>query len=375
MEIYLLDDEEMALNILEIKLNSLFHHKNEEIFIHKFVNPLHLLESMRNGAKVDLLFLDIEMPEMNGIEVAEEISSWNQDIPIVFLTAYSEYAVKAFELYVMDYLLKPVRVERLQKTIERLEEKRQEVAMQGESPSNQIHVHFLNNFEVYVGKDEAPLNWKTYKVKELCAYFFHHKDAVLDKDKIIDSLWPDTHYEKAKVNFYTCISYLRKMFREIGYEELIHKNGNGYVMNLSFQSDVQELELLTKNASIKKFNQQDYESVLDLYTGDYLEGNDYQWCRSKQEDFQEKYLLFIERLAKELMESHVDLAILYLKKAISLNPYAEKYYQMLIRIHTNHMHKTEGLNVFKQLKEMLEEEFGVTPSRESVELYEILKEL
>ena len=374
MDIYLLDDEQMALDILEIKLTKIFQEKKEQPVIRKFSNPLQLLNRMKeDGVKVDLLFLDIEMPEMNGIEFAEELLDMDRDIPIVFLTAYSEYAVKAFELYVLDYLLKPVKNDRLQKTIERIMAKKPNELSQSQQA---LRVRFLKNFEVYFGQEIAPLNWKTYKVKELFAYFLYHHNVFLEKDKIIDSLWMDTDYEKAKVNFYTCISYLRKMFRDIGYENIIHKNGNGYLLNVEFHSDVNELETVVdsykENNSLSK---KDYIKILNLYPGDYLEDNDYPWSRSKQEVIRNKYLSFIENKAMYLIEDDTDLAILFIKKAIQLNPYVEQYYQLLMKSYTKLNQKIEGINSYNHLKKMLGEEFNVTPSNKTEELYQRLKEL
>ncbi|WMI66937.1 LytTR family DNA-binding domain-containing protein [Aestuariibaculum sp. YM273] len=67
--------------------------------------------------KPDIIFLDIQMPEMNGFEMLQNL----QEIPIVvFCTAFDEYALQAFATNSLDYLLKPVRRERLQQTIDKL---------------------------------------------------------------------------------------------------------------------------------------------------------------------------------------------------------------------------------------------------------------
>lgn len=77
--------------------------------------------------KPQILFLDIRMPEMSGIEVAMElVDAWDHSRPlpaIVFATAYDEYALQAFEARAIDYLVKPLQRERLQKTVSRLKEK------------------------------------------------------------------------------------------------------------------------------------------------------------------------------------------------------------------------------------------------------------
>lgn len=82
------------------------------------------LEALRAAEKLqpDLVLLDIEMPELNGLEVAE---AWGGEGPaVVFVTAYSEHALKAFELSALDYLVKPVAPERLAETLKRFRKRK-----------------------------------------------------------------------------------------------------------------------------------------------------------------------------------------------------------------------------------------------------------
>jgi len=68
----------------------------------------------------DVVFLDIEMPGLSGLELAESLARAERPPAVVFVTAYSQHAVKAFDVAAADYLVKPVEVERLKLTIERL---------------------------------------------------------------------------------------------------------------------------------------------------------------------------------------------------------------------------------------------------------------
>ncbi len=85
------------------------------------------LEFISRNKNVDVVFLDIEMPVLNGFETAAALtasSTVEQSLPyLVFVTAYNDYAIKAFETNAIDYLLKPVLKERLQTTIFRLVER------------------------------------------------------------------------------------------------------------------------------------------------------------------------------------------------------------------------------------------------------------
>jgi len=77
------------------------------------------LEALEERAP-DFMFLDIRMPEMTGLEVARHVDARSH---VVFVTAYDEYAIQAFETGAVDYVLKPVTEERLARTIERLKSK------------------------------------------------------------------------------------------------------------------------------------------------------------------------------------------------------------------------------------------------------------
>ncbi len=74
----------------------------------------------------DVMFLDVQMPPPNGLELAAELAEEPNPPHVVFLTAFGEHAVKAFEVKALDYLVKPVTPERLQATLKRLQEMNQD---------------------------------------------------------------------------------------------------------------------------------------------------------------------------------------------------------------------------------------------------------
>ena len=71
---------------------------------------------------VDIMFLDIEMPVLNGLETASRLARWDHRPLVVFVTAYEKYAIEAFEANAIDYLLKPYQRSRLEKTLGRIKE-------------------------------------------------------------------------------------------------------------------------------------------------------------------------------------------------------------------------------------------------------------
>ena len=78
------------------------------------------LEVLRSR-RVDLVFLDIRMPGADGLSLAQALKTWPQPPAVVFVTAHAEHAVEAFDLAAVDYLTKPVRLERLQVALQKAE--------------------------------------------------------------------------------------------------------------------------------------------------------------------------------------------------------------------------------------------------------------
>lgn len=110
----LVDDEESARDVLE---NLLLRFCPEVTLVAKCENVLQAVETIKKE-QPDLVFLDIKMPNYAGFEIVNFFREVNFDI--IFVTAYDQYAVHAFEIAAIDYLLKPVDIERLKQAIARV---------------------------------------------------------------------------------------------------------------------------------------------------------------------------------------------------------------------------------------------------------------
>ncbi len=110
--VLLVDDEVLALDLLEnfvLKIPA-FN------LIGKVSNPLQAMEII-NSQKIDVLFLDIQMPMLSGINLLKSLQSKPK---VVFTTAYNQYAIEAFDLNVVDYLLKPFSFERFLQAVNKI---------------------------------------------------------------------------------------------------------------------------------------------------------------------------------------------------------------------------------------------------------------
>lgn len=112
MKAILIDDERLARQ----ELKSLLAAYPEIQIVGEANNVETAIESIKQ-LKPDVIFLDIQMPGKNGFELLEEISGVPE---VVFVTAYDEYAIRAFEVNALDYLLKPVQSNRLAETVKKI---------------------------------------------------------------------------------------------------------------------------------------------------------------------------------------------------------------------------------------------------------------
>lgn len=191
---YLVDDEVNALNLLNILLLEMGHVD----VVGYSENPYVALNDIKR-LMPEVVFLDIEMPGVNGMDLASQIYSIHEDIQIVFVTAHDQHAVAAFELEAVDYLLKPIEEERLSKTVNRLNRSRQryEVKASSSTSSPQLTACMLGQFYVLNDKKEA-LSWRTAKEKELFALLLFHSEQGIHRDHIIHLLWEHDSFEKQK---------------------------------------------------------------------------------------------------------------------------------------------------------------------------------
>ncbi len=114
MKVLVIDDEPLAVERLKIELK-----KVGEIIISAFTNVSAFLKEIEKNRDFDIAFVDIKMPEMSGLELAQRVNSINPNIFIVFVTAFPDYAIDAFKVGAIDYILKPYSTDEIKRVIER----------------------------------------------------------------------------------------------------------------------------------------------------------------------------------------------------------------------------------------------------------------
>lgn len=113
MKILIADDEPLARE----RLSHLLREINVDFQLREASNGLEAIEQV-NQEEPDVVLMDIRMPGMTGLEATQHLMALDKPPAIIFTTAYDEYALQAFESQAVDYLLKPIRKERLEKALD-----------------------------------------------------------------------------------------------------------------------------------------------------------------------------------------------------------------------------------------------------------------
>lgn len=350
---YLVDDELNALKLLHLLLSEL-----DGMEVVGFSdNPCSALEDIKRLLP-DVVFLDIEMPEIRGLDLAEQIIHYHSNIHVVFVTAYDEYAVTAFEQDALDYLLKPIEEERLYKTVQRIKDRRNRESISQIKPTSMLTVNMLGQFTVY-NEDRQPLVWRTAKEKELFALLVMYVEKGLHRDDIIQMMWENDDYDKAKIYLHTCISYLRNDFKKIGMHNMLRYSNGHYALDRErIVSDYEQLKSKMKKVRLTNDKQmvQVLKSVLTMYTGSLLQSCDYPWSELEKVQIDKEIADIQTKLAEHYYqnEDFID-AIQIAEQLVQSKSYNEQVYEMLMDCYKKIGRHDEVIRVKQLLDKILKE--------------------
>jgi two-component system, LytTR family, response regulator len=253
--------------------------KNDEIELCGLFNSAEQLLAYLKEQPLDAVFLDIEMPGINGLELTQQILDLNENIDIVFVTAFNQYAVEAFELQAIDYIMKPLKKERLEKTINRLLKTTRSVVK-----TDTLYIQCFGDFEVFLNGEA--MVWKNSRAKEILAFLIHKSGISVNWEKIVDAVWPEFDSEKSQANFHTNTYLLRKRLAKEGLSGIIEASrGNYKVVKEGISCDLYQLEAMIKSKRINR--KEDILLVEGFMQKGYMEGNGYSWAQPRAAELEE----------------------------------------------------------------------------------------
>lgn len=208
--IALCDDQDSILLLVHKYLVEISNDESIDIIIDCFQNPINLLDNVKEEL-YDLVFLDVDMPQMNGIELGERLKSKNKNIIIIYITAYHKYAYRAYQVRAFNYLMKPINKDKLREcfmeTIEFMcqnNKQKNEESITIQYKGRYIHIPYYgiiffeknkNKVKVVCSEGEYQYysTFKQLKKKLIRECFIQcHQGYIINKDKIL-------RYEKNKV--------------------------------------------------------------------------------------------------------------------------------------------------------------------------------
>ena len=217
MKVILVDDEKLQLIRLLNAVNKVL--PDSEVLT--YTNPVLAWKENENNL-IDIAFLDIEMPGINGIQLAKKFKSVNPKINIIFVTAYDNYALDAYKLHASGYVTKPVNEKKLKEEIEGL---RFDVALK---PTKKLQVKCFGNFEVFY--DGVPLKFARSKSKELFAYLIDREGAAINVNELNAILWEDDDH---KSYFRNLVADIISTLKSVGLEDVFIKRHNECFIDIS----------------------------------------------------------------------------------------------------------------------------------------------
>ena len=195
-----------------------------------FIKPKDALIWLEDNT-ADLALLDIDMPMMNGIELALQIKEKSPDTAIIFITGYSHYAVDAFRVRASGYLMKPVTKEMLAEDVA--------YALSGKpaKPKPHVLVCTFGNFDVFV--DGKPVRFKMARCKELLAYLVDRHGRNVTRAEAFGILWEDRMYDRPmQKQMDVIIRSMRTTLQEYGIERIFElKHGSMRICPDQFTCD------------------------------------------------------------------------------------------------------------------------------------------
>jgi two-component system, LytTR family, response regulator len=294
----------------------------------QYENPIEALEEL-DKISPEVAFIDIEMPEIDGITLAEKLLEKNPTMIIVFITAWNQYAVQAFEINALDYIMKPINVERFNKMAERI---KNEVALKQKSHSKELKIQSFNKLEVSI--DGKKVIWQRTKAEELFAFLLMNNGNYVHKDTILEYLWPEYERSKALPILQTSICKIRNIFSDFKKEVLIDYKGSKYGLFLNaVEYDYAKLERAIANYSVTNIaTYENLEKACKSFGNGFLTQQCYVWSMERSEEIRKK----LERIMKEILYEYTsnqnfEKQLIVLELLVVLAPHEEEiYYKLLI---------------------------------------------
>lgn len=201
MRVMVVDDEKLALRQFLIETQDL---PDVEV-AGAFLVPEEALEYARNNP-LEAAFLDIKMPGMNGLVLAEKLREISPQMVIIFITGYEQYVLDALRVKADYYLLKPYDRKDIEEIMER-------ARLLSRRQKKRVYFRTFGRFDMFVDENVVPFS--NNKAKELLALCVDRRGGIVTIEEAADKLWEGRTYDSRVKNLYRkAVMYLRQLMSE-----------------------------------------------------------------------------------------------------------------------------------------------------------------
>ncbi len=352
----LIDDEIPALAVLEHYLCL----SGEFSVLGKYTDPSEGIKAVEN-MKPQTVFLDIDMPEIKGTEAAALITEKSPDTVIIFITAFSEYALMAYELSALDYIMKPVSKERLEKAVPRI---KKIVAARPTGEKRKLKIRCLGGFSIN-REGAAPIKWRSRKVQEVIALLVQNRGKIISSEVITDTIWPELDYKNGAHLLRNSIYHIRKALMEYGVTEEEISIQDRYSLTLGdVELDADDFERRCGRLKCEK-ELEKYTECMDRYTGEYFAGFGWLWAEQKRAELSRMYLRTVSKASELLIKRHEYAAAEErLLSGLHEEPYGEDMILRLLELYKQTGEYAKAARLYNNYSETMAKELGCSPSEE-----------
>lgn len=229
MRIALVDDNVEFIELIEILIKNYFEQQQESVTVYKFTDGRKVLEKSEHSVNFDLYLLDIKMPQMDGLLLAESLLDRHPEATIVYLTSFEEYAFKSIKLGAFYYILKSEYQEELPRLLDRILRIRREKE---------------RTYTIKDGNKLFPVKVKDirYLTKDGKYTVFHYKEKESSERKTLEAI-----YEKLPKEKFVFV-------------------GKGLIINIDHVENIQGNKITLTGNEVFKISRFYYSSAMEVLT-------------------------------------------------------------------------------------------------------------
>ncbi|MDD6655683.1 MAG: response regulator [Lachnospiraceae bacterium] len=254
MNVICVDDEKPALDNFRLTVQDFPEIKNLRLF----QDGKEAIKWSKEN-RIDIAFLDMEMASMHGLELAKKLKETDQNIRIIFMTAFEQYALQAFGVDAIGYILKPYTKQEVHKELEK-------AARYRPLPDKRIKIQTIPNFVVTI--DGNRLSLGRTKPEELFALLVDRGDYGVTAGDAISCLWQERVNDENTHSLYrVTLKRLMDALKEAGIDDIIVSEGRKKIL-LTEKVDCDLYRMLAGE-----------EEVIQSYGGEYM--REYSWAETR----------------------------------------------------------------------------------------------